>query len=215
MKKSVATEQARARIFEILGHLTQAMASPARLRILQVLSNRPSTVEILSQRSQESVANTSQHLQKLSKAGLVSCEKQGVSRVYRLANEKVVDTWLSLQTLAMAVSPSIGNEIAVVCPTELVSDSSPAEIRKLVKANEALLIDLREQIEFDTTPAPYAIHIPIENLEESLKQLPKSKTIFVFCRGNYCAMANPAVEMLRKKGYRAFRLRETSYELRG
>ncbi len=214
MKNSVAAEQARERIFEIIGHLTQAMASPARLRILQVLSNRPSTVETLSQRSRESVANTSQHLQKLLQAGLVNCEKQGVSRVYRVANEKVVDTWLSLQSLAQSVSPAIESEITVVCPPELISEISSAEIRKMVKAGKALLIDVREKIEFDTTPAPSAIHIPIEKFEETLKEIPKSKMIFIFCRGNYCSMANPAVEMLRKKGYRAFRLRETSHELR-
>ncbi len=214
MNNPSRVDTARENIFEILGVMTQAMASPARLRILQILSSRPCTVEILSQRAKESMANTSQHLQKLLAANLVVCEKRGVSRVYRLSNEKVDDTWLALQALAKEVSPSIESQISVVCPPDLVSGLSLVEIRKMVRSGKALLIDVREQVEFEATPVPNAITMPIENFENSINGLPKSKVIFVFCRGNFCAMANPAVELLRKKGYKAFRLRENSHQLR-
>lgn len=214
MKDAHSADSARERIFDLLGAMTQAIASPARLRILQILANRPCSVELISERSQQSMANTSQHLQKLLKAGIVTCEKQGVSRVYRLANERVLDVWFSLQNLAHEILPEVEGEADIVCPPELVADTSLREVKKMVKEGKALLVDIREKVEFEATPAPNTIHIPMKDFDESYKALPLSKTIFILCRGAYCSMANPAVELLRRKGYRAFRLRETSYQLR-
>lgn len=214
MKTTTQTDLARERIFDLLGVMTQALASPTRLRIVQILTSRPCTVEVLSERTEESMANTSQHLQKLLKAGIVTCEKQGVSRVYRLANEKVIDVWLSLQDLAQQITPQMDDEASLVCPPELVAEAPLKEIKKMLKAGKAVLVDVREEAEFEATPAPTAVHMPIKNFKDSLELLPRSKMVFIFCRGAYCSMANPAVELLRKKGYRAFRLRENSYQLR-
>lgn len=214
MENKQHLESVRARIFENISLITQCLASPARLRILQILSHRPCTVETISKRANESIANTSQHLQKLLKAGIVVCDKQGVSRVYQLANDEVIETWLSLQRLAGELNLQIQNDERVVCPPELMTDMEISQVIKLVKSEKALLIDVREEEEALNTPAPHSIHLSADKFEKSIKDLPKSKTIFVFCRGRYCSMANPVVEILRKKGYRAFRLRETSYQLK-
>lgn len=203
----------RERIYENLGHLTQAMAAPARLRILQILSNKPCTVESLSQMIDETVGNTSQHLQKMLRSGLVRCEKNGVSRIYSLSNNKVLDAWLSLQDLASDLIPQIQSDEEELCPLELCSEQTAPEILKQVKSGKAILIDARMLEEFESTPVFGALHIPNAQLNKHLSTLPKSKTIFIFCRGRYCPMANATVIALRKKGYKAFRMKETSYQI--
>jgi rhodanese-related sulfurtransferase len=50
-------------------------------------------------------------------------------------------------------------------------------------------------------------------MNKTLGELPKKKTIYVFCRGRYCAMATDAVRILRKSGFEAYSLRESSYSI--
>ena len=39
-----------------------------------------------------------------------------------------------------------------------------------------------------------------------MKEIPKKQLVVAYCRGPYCVFADQAVEVLRKAGYRAFRL---------
>ncbi len=201
------------RIFENLGSITQSLASPARLRILQILSNKPCTVEVISEMADENIGNTSQHLQRMLRSGLVSCEKQGVRRVYSLTNNKILDIWFSLQDLASEVAPQILVDENFLSPEELCSDLELSEILTLVKLGKAVLIDSRSKEEFENSPAKGAINFPASQLNNLTASLSKSKTVFIFCRGRYCVLANQAVISLRKKGFAAFRLKETSYQI--
>lgn len=214
MKQQNETQQLiRSRIYDSLGLISQSMASPIRLRILQSLANSPCTVESLSQKSGESIANTSQHLQKMLRVGLLKCEKQGVSRVYSLANQKVLDVWLALQNLASELHPQVQLDEKVLCPEELCTPLSTGEVLKMVQAGKATLVDARDLEDSQGSPIHGALHIPQADLKKSLPTFSKNKTIFVFCRGRYCTLANPLVEKLRGKGFKAFRLREMAYEI--
>lgn len=205
--------QSKKRIFENLGTITQSLASPARLRILHILSNKPCTVELISEMADENVGNTSQHLQRMLRAGLVRCEKQGVRRIYSLANNKILDIWLSLQDLAIEIAPQIQVDENHLSPAELCSDLELSEILKLVKSGKAVLADSRTEEEFESTPAKGAFSFPVSQLSSLASSLSKSKTVFVFCRGRYCILANQVVISLRKKGFKAFRLKESSYQI--
>ncbi|MNJ96748.1 Helix-turn-helix domain protein [compost metagenome] len=214
MEKSHETQLAvRSRVYENIGLLSQAMASPIRLRILQTLANSPSTVENISQKTFESVANTSQHLQKMLRAGLLRCEKRGLSRIYSLANDQVLELWLSLQKLGYQLSPQVQQDEEILCPTELCSPLSLDEVWKMIKSGKGTLLDVRDVEDAEGSPVASATTIPASQIKKRFHEIPKSKTIFVFCRGRYCSLANTAVETLRKNGYKAFRLREMSYEI--
>ncbi|WP_347359419.1 metalloregulator ArsR/SmtB family transcription factor [Bdellovibrio sp.] len=214
MKQQNETQHiVRSRIYDNLGLISQSIASPIRLRILQSLANSPCTVESLSVKSGESVANTSQHLQKMLRAGLLKCERQGVSRVYSLANQKVLEVWLALQNLASELNPQIQLDEETLCPEELCTPLSMLEVLKLVKAGKATLVDARELEDSQGSPIHGALHIPPTDLKKPSTTLAKNKTVFVFCRGRYCTLANPLVEKLRDKGFKAFRLREMAYEI--
>lgn len=95
-RKASLQEIARSRIYDNVARISQSIASPIRLRIIQSLANSPRTVESLSEKTGESIANTSQHLQKMLRAGILSCQKKGVSRIYQLASPEVLKIWLTL-----------------------------------------------------------------------------------------------------------------------
>ena len=74
-------------IYEQLGRIGKALASPRRLQLLDLLCQGPRTVEALAREAGQSLANTSQHLQVLRGARLVEAEKHGLHVTYRLADE--------------------------------------------------------------------------------------------------------------------------------
>src|SRR5262245_21931880 len=67
----------------------KAMAHPVRLEILDLLAQAPRSVEELAGLGAQSVANTSQHLQVLFRAGLVARSKQAQFVTYSLASDEV------------------------------------------------------------------------------------------------------------------------------
>jgi rhodanese-related sulfurtransferase len=48
--------------------------------------------------------------------------------------------------------------------------------------------------------------VPLAQLKKRLSELPRDREIVAYCRGPYCVMAVEAVELLRRKGFRAHRL---------
>ena len=77
-------------VFANLARIGTALSSPTRIEFLELLAQSERTVEQLATMSGASVANTSQHLQKLRQAGLILGRKQGLYVHYRLAGDEVV-----------------------------------------------------------------------------------------------------------------------------
>src|SRR6059036_1144622 len=92
--------QAKEALYELVAHVAQAIANPHRLELLDLLVQAPRTVERLAEASALSIANASQHLQKLKRAGLVTSERQGTSMRYHLADPAVARLWVELRTVA-------------------------------------------------------------------------------------------------------------------
>ena len=80
------------------------------------------------------------------------------------------------------------------------------------KNKETLIIDLRPEDEFNSSHIENAINIPMKNLEENLKKLPKNKEIIVYCRGRNCAYANLASKFLNDNGFHAYSLNQSYYD---
>src|SRR5919199_3171174 len=88
-------------LFEAIAVLGKAFASPRRLELLDLLAQAPRTVDELARASGQSAANTSQHLQALHAAGVVSRTREGTSVRYALAGDEVLSLWLSLREVAI------------------------------------------------------------------------------------------------------------------
>lgn len=69
----------------------QALAEPARLRILNLLREGERSVGDLAAKCECSVANVSRHLATLTKHGFVSREGRGTSVFYRIADDAVFE----------------------------------------------------------------------------------------------------------------------------
>ncbi len=207
MKKSSA--RFKAAIYEHIARIGKATASPGRLELLDLLSQGPRTVEALAAQIAQSVANTSHHLQVLRRARLVEAEKAGLHVTYRLADPQVAAFFLHLRTLAESrlaeieqVSRRYLEERGAL---EAVDDD---ELLRRVRAGDVTVIDVRPREEYLAGHIPGAVSLPLGELKERLRDLPKGQDIVAYCRGPYCVMALDAVDLLRRKGFRAHRMEQ-------
>ena len=198
---------AKREIFANLSRIGAALSSPIRIELIELLAQSERSVEQLSVLTGASVANTSQHLQKLRQAGLIVGRKDGQYVMYRLAGDEIVALLASLGRVAEARLVEV-ERIVKVYLTELDAlEPVPAqELLERARKSLVTVLDVRPPEEFAAGHVPGAINIPVRELEKRLRELPKSKEVVAYCRGPYCLMSYEAVALLRKKGLRARRL---------
>jgi rhodanese-related sulfurtransferase/DNA-binding transcriptional ArsR family regulator len=196
-------------IYEQFSRLGKAVAAPKRIELLDLLCQGPRTVEAIAQQAGLSVANASQHLRLLRAARLVEAEKRGLYVEYRIADEQVCDFFIALRGLAQArlaeverVTRSYLEERGAMEPV------AGDELLRRVKAGEVTVLDVRPSEEYRAGHIPGALSIPVAELKARLKELPKAREVVAYCRGPYCVMAVEAVQILRKKGFRAQRMEQ-------
>ena len=76
-------------LFNHFARLGRALASPARLEMLDLLAQGEKTVDMLAKQTRLTVKNTSAHLRTLRHAALVTSRKEGTWVYYRLADPAV------------------------------------------------------------------------------------------------------------------------------
>src|SRR3989440_11759784 len=89
-------------LFEAIAVMGKAFASATRLELLDLLAQASRTVDELARASGQSTANTSQHLQALHAAGLVTRVREGTSVRYALAGDRALRLWLALRDSSVA-----------------------------------------------------------------------------------------------------------------
>src|SRR5579859_7732515 len=92
MSSRVAAGTVRAALAEV----AKALGHEHRVELIEQLAQGPRSVEALAERVGLSVANASQHLQQLRRAGLVATQRDGQRDLYRLADEVETDIVLLL-----------------------------------------------------------------------------------------------------------------------
>lgn len=89
---AVPMYQAKAEFFRTLGH-------PARIRVLELLSERDYVVHELLERIEIEPSNLSQQLAVLRRAGLVTQTREGGQVVYAISAPEVRDLLLAARTI--------------------------------------------------------------------------------------------------------------------
>jgi rhodanese-related sulfurtransferase len=202
-------------IYEQIARMGQATASPNRLELLDLLSQGPRTVEALAQQTGQSVATTSHHLQVLRRARLVDGEKAGLYVTYRLADPQVGDFFLELRQLAESRLAEVQQVTRQYLEQRgALEPVDNEELIRRVHAGEVTVIDVRPREEYVAGHIPGAISIPLADLPKRLRDLRKRRDIVAYCRGPYCVMSLDAVDLLRRKGFRAQRLEHGVVEWR-
>ena len=198
---------AKREIFAQLARIGTALSSPIRIEFLELLGQMERTVEQLASLTGTSIANTSQHLQKLRQAGLIVGRKQGLYVFYRLTGDDVVGLLAGLGRVGESHLAEIERIVRLYLDHK--DDLEPVPAKELLgRARKGLVtvLDVRPSEEFAAGHLPGAVNIPVRELEKRLKELPKGKEIVAYCRGPYCLMSYDAVALLRKKGLSARRL---------
>lgn len=202
-------------LYTLFSQIAAAMANPHRLELLDLLTQAPRTVEALAQEAQMSIANTSQHLQRLKQARLVTSEREGLYVRYRLADPAVAGLWLALRRVAAQQNAEV--ERALDAYRQRRHEFEPisvVELRRRLAQDEVVLLDVRPRVEYEAGHLPQAISLPHEELEKRLDELPADKPIVAYCRGPYCVFADDALALLAEKGYAVRRLEEGVSEWR-
>jgi rhodanese-related sulfurtransferase/predicted transcriptional regulator len=202
--ESNGTKQA---VFEAVAVMGKALASPARLELLDLLAQAPRTVNELAELSGQSVANASQHLQVLHGAGLVERERDGNRIRYAISGEPALRVSLAL---AEAASANLA-EVERAARSYLGADTEEIgreELMERLRRGDVVLVDVRPGDEFEAGHIDGARSIPIDEFERRIDELPGDAEIVAYCRGPFCAYANAAVRQLQGRGHRARRLKE-------
>ena len=187
--------------------LGKALASPLRIEFLELLAQGERTVESLADETGVSLANASQHLQALLRAGLVDNRKDGLFVRYRLADQSVMELCIALRTVARRRRAELDRLVR-----EHFGDRSDAEavamddLLRRSRSRDVVILDTRPAREYAAGHIAGAISVPVDELQQRLKRLPKNKDYVAYCRGPYCVYADRAVELLRASGRRARRL---------
>src|SRR3989449_3573308 len=203
----MGSKRERDALFGAIGRMGKAFASPRRLELLDLLAQAPRNVDELARASGQSTANTSQHLQALHAAGMVTRTREGTSVRYALAGDEVLALWLGLRDASVArlaeveraARDYLGDDVDAIGRDELIDR---------LRRGDVVLVDVRPPEEFEAGHIKGARSIPIDELEERLAELPADREIVAYCRGPFCAYAHDAVRQLQAAGRPARRLED-------
>src|SRR6266851_488303 len=197
------------RLFAEFASIGKALASAHRLELLDLLGQGERSVDELAREIDQSLANTSAHLQVLRQARLVEADKRGLNVVYRLAAPEVFTVWRTLRDLGTARLAEIDRLVEVF----LTDRSSLAavdldELQRLVQEGGVTLLDVRPELEYRQGHIAGARSIPVAELERRVAELPRDREVVAYCRGPYCVYSDEAAELLQRKGFQVRRFVE-------
>lgn len=183
-----------------------ALANAHRLELLELLAQRPRTVQDVADEAALSVANASQHLRVLAKAGLVALERRGRFAYYRTAGVAVHRLLAALRTIAEGHDATLPRAVGRYTGVggEVVAEFATA--RALLDDPGVVLLDARPGAEYAAGHLPGAVHATPEAVRDGGFALSPRRRYVVYCRGPYCVFADEVVAALRERGHDATRL---------
>lgn len=196
-------------LYAELAELARTLGHAHRLMLLEQIGQGERPVERLAELSGLSIANASQHLQHLRRAGLVESRRDGKRVLYRLGGGPIVPLLAALRQQAEHRRAEIRDVLAdSIGRPERLEGISREELMERLRQGGVTLLDVRPEEEFALGHLPGALNIPVESLERRLAELPPGQEIVAYCRGPYCVLSVEAVAALRARGLAARRLRD-------
>jgi ArsR family transcriptional regulator len=196
-------------LFEHLAVVARALGHGARLELLDFLAQGERSVEDLAKVSGLSVANTSKHLQQLKAAGLVQAQRDGKYIRYTLGDERVLDAVAALRAIAQAHLGAVEDLVTSYLRGRDALEPVPAaDLLERVRDGLVTVLDVRPPEEFAQGHVAGALNVPLDRLQERLKDLPPDREVVAYCRGPWCVLSFEAVARLREAGFEARRLQD-------
>ena len=197
-------------LFSTFARVGKALSNGNRLELLEYIAQGERSVEELAKVSGLTVANTSQHLQQLRQAGLVSSRKEGLKVFYNLSGEDVIGLLDALRGVAERHVADVEKLVNTYLTVKDELEPLPRqELLDRVRDGLVPVIDVRPPEEYSAGHVPGAVNVPLSELEHyMMKGLGSGQEIVAYCRGPHCVLAFDAVARLRKKGLKARRLED-------
>jgi len=196
-------------LFAQFAEVAKTLAHAHRLDLLEHVAQGERSVETLAQRTGLSIANASQHLQQLRRAGLVSARRDGKFIYYRLADNAVLDLLAALHRIAERNVAEVARILQnYFHDRDSLEPISRKELQQRLRKRAVTVLDVRPEDEFALGHVPGALSMPLATLKKRLSELDRSKEIVAYCRGRYCVLSFEAVAILRKRGFKVRRLED-------
>lgn len=200
-------------LFDQFARVGRALASGARLELLDLLAQGERPVEALAQAAQLGLTTASHHLRVLRQANLVTTRRDGTKIYYRLAGGDVAALYALLRTVAVEHLPDVrAARTAYLGPD--TDEVTREELLARVRSGRVVVIDVRPEVEYLAGHIPGALSIPVDELAGRLAEVPLDQEIVAYCRGAYCVFAHDAVRLLAAHGRVARRLADGMLEWR-
>jgi rhodanese-related sulfurtransferase/DNA-binding HxlR family transcriptional regulator len=206
MDMSIGPKQA---LYAEFATVARALGSQHRLDILEHLAQGERGVEALAERVGLAVANASQHLQQLRRAGLVVSRRDGKFVLYRIADEAVLGVMAALSGIAERNLAAVDRiRRTYFDERDSMEPVSRTELLQRTRDGLVTVLDVRPADEFAIGHLPDAINIPLSELEARLAELDPDHEIVAYCRGPWCVLSFGAVAALRACGFKVRRLED-------
>jgi ArsR family transcriptional regulator len=196
-------------LFAEFAAVARALGSPRRLEMLEHLAQGERGVEALAERVGLSVANASQHLQQLKRAGLVASRRDGKFVLYRLADDGVLALMQALFDVGERNLAQVDRILrSYFAERDNLEPVTRAELLERTRDGLVTVLDVRPADEFAAGHLPGALNMQLSELEARLAELDPAQEIVAYCRGPYCVLSFEAVAALRARGFKVRRLED-------
>jgi rhodanese-related sulfurtransferase len=187
--------------------VAKALGHPQRLELIEQLAQGARSVDALAVKLRLPIANVSQHLQTLRRAGLVSTERDGKFVIYRLADETVLSLFASIRTVAERHLAEVERIVrGYFADRDSMEPVTREQLVESLRDGSVTVIDVRPADEFALGHVLGAINLPPGDLDKRLCELDADRVVVAYCRGSWCVLSFEAVAALRKHGFNARRL---------
>ncbi|MPZ94801.1 MAG: metalloregulator ArsR/SmtB family transcription factor [Propionibacteriales bacterium] len=205
----MADHAAKAALFDALAESAKALANGRRAELIDVLSQGERSVEDLAVEIDQTVANTSQHLQRLLRAGLVRARRHGTRIFYDLSSPLVSTLWRTMRRVAEEHVEELEQlTTAYVGDRSGLNTMTRDELRERLRAGDVVVLDVRPPAEYAAGHIRGAVSVPIGDLRARLLEIDSGARVVAYCRGSYCVYADEAVRLLAEAGRDAARLED-------
>lgn len=205
---------AKEALFAEFAAVGKALGNPTRLELLDLLAQGPRSVEDLAGAAALQMSTCSAHLHTLREAGLVESRRDGKRIYYSLAGVDVAALWEQLRQVARTRRPHVEPARRAYLGPDDTDALDTDELLRRLDEGDVVLLDVRPEVEYAGGHLPGALHIPLEQLADRLRELPRDREVVAYCRGQYCVLAHDAVRLLTANGVRARRASDGILEWR-
>ena len=205
----MTNHRSKAALYDTLAEAAKALANGRRAELVDVLAQGERSVDELADEIGQTVANTSQHLQRLLRSGLVQSRRDGTRIYYSLSGPIVLTLWRTMRQAAEEHAAGLQS-----LADDYLGDRSKLrtitrdQLRDRLRDGDVVVLDVRPEPEYAAGHIRGAISIPVQDLRSRLGEIPDGADIVAYCRGPYCVYADDAVRLLSQTGLTAARLED-------